>query len=69
MASKDWQTTLSAQVKLQALSTKGQFWWKNNTGSDSIKTTGWIGTIGQANNWLETKELLNKNCCWNKKLG
>ena len=26
MASKDRQTTLSAQVKLQALSTKGQFW-------------------------------------------
>ena len=37
MASKATQTTLSAQVKLQALSAKDQFWWKNNTGSDSIK--------------------------------
>ena len=37
MASKATQTTLSAQGKLQALSAKDQFWWKNNTGSDSIK--------------------------------
>lgn len=37
MASKATQTTLSAQVKVQALSAKDQFWWKNNTGSDSIK--------------------------------
>lgn len=37
MVSMATQTTLSAQVKRQALSAKDQFWWKNNTGSDSIK--------------------------------
>lgn len=68
MAPKARQTTLSAQVKLQALFAKDQFWWKNNAGSDSIKATGWIETIREANNWLETKEPLNKNCCWNQKL-